>query len=78
MKENLNTCCSCKRKSIIRCIRCEKEVKSYCGCIMDLPCKHLELDTSFDYPNIILYMCEECEKDLICDVGLCEYDYYLK
>lgn len=58
-------CCSCKNCGIKRCIKCNKEVTSLCRCILDYPSKILELETEFGKPNIILRICEDCEKDII-------------
>ena len=48
------TCCSCKSKSIIKCIKCGCYVESICGCIEKEKYKIVYLD------NIKLYICDEC------------------
>lgn len=63
--EELFTCCSCKKKDIRRCICCESEIFSSCGCIIDKKGHQLELNTEPQYPNIILYLCNECKKKII-------------
>ncbi len=78
MIENLNRCCSCKRMSIIRCISCDCEIKSICGCTIDKPAKQLELHTSDNIPNIILYICDDCENDIKNNIKNGPYDFYLK
>lgn len=65
MIEEKFKCCSCKRKEVRKCICCESEIFSTCGCIEDKKGHQLELNTNYCLPNIILYLCDECCNNII-------------
>lgn len=76
MIENLYRCCSCKNKSIIRCIKCDVVVRDRCGCNIPLKSTLLELEIKENYPNIILYICDDCKNNILENVKNGDYGNY--
>lgn len=66
-------CCSCKSNGIKKCVKCDRDVSSLCGCISDCPSKILELETQYGKPNVILRLCGDCEDDIIKNIKHSSY-----
>jgi hypothetical protein len=68
--EELFICSSCKSKTIRKCICCECDIFSSCGCLVSKRAKQLELETDVNLPNVILFLCEECENKVLKNCNL--------
>lgn len=65
MIEDLHICCSCKSKSVRRCIKCDIEIFSSCDCIINGVGHGIELETEYGQPNIIIWICQNCKTELV-------------